>query len=704
MTRRNAPLPVLLLALSLVWAGCDAEPGFLRPNTPPNTRISAGPPEAQPTGYQVELFWFGWDDDGFVDHYEVAWESPENWIGPIFSNDSLFAVAAAESCCVPPPPENAGTALSDSVFQQYHTFYVRAVDNEGIPDESPSFRTFNARSLAPYTEITAGPSHLGIWGTDVTFKWEGMDDDGLAVSYKYALASFFDFARDTGDTTPGTGELLAWIDSLTYYPLPGGGYDTDSLVWRSTDEDTVRFRNVTLTTDIPSPPELNKNKIVFAVRAIDNAGAEEQVLSLSSSSPGNVVVFDVKKRVNGPCISVVSNVVGNWNCFSAREPRGVFRGRGLRFVWSARPGGSGTPVAGFGYAVDDTGAGWTPFSDNTRIYPPETVPGTQEFWFPDRGLHTLYIRSVDRGGFINVLPINVEVFSGPAVCEENDRFVLVVLDTNATSIRGFLPGDDYLNVENAMVAYFFDNGDAYDLQVHHAGPQTVAPEVGLLDCASSTFWFHSSDAFELDPSILLGYHTDPPNVLPSYVSSGGNLFLCGIQPLNAMRFREFNNGTIEYMDNAPFRFFQSLQDTSQVDHWIVTTFGIDQVDGTVGGQDAAGNPNLYVRELTSQVRTGPNPYPDLEFDPLSWPQGPTVPGFAYYDYGLHPRLLPDSTFACEPIYTIGNTNTVVATRKLTEPGPAGNVIYCGFHPYFVHKAPFKDLVQAVLVDFGEVTP
>jgi hypothetical protein len=699
MSRPTAPLLALLLALALVWAGCDAEPGFLRPNVPPNTRISAGPPEAQPTGYQVELFWFGWDDDGFVDHYEVAWESPENWIGPIFSNDSLFVVAAAESCCVPPPPEDAGIALSDSVFQQYHTFYVRAVDNNDVPDESPSFRTFNARSLAPYTEIRSGPSHLGIWGTDVTFKWEGKDDDGVAVSYKYALASFFDFAHDTGDTTPTTGELLAWIDSLTYYPVAGGGYNTDSLVWRPTTQDTVRFRNVTLTTDIADPPELNKNKIIFAVRAIDNAGAEEQVLTLSSSNPGNVVVFDVKKRVNGPCISVVSNIIGNWNCFSDREPRGVFRGRGLRFNWSARPGGSGTPVAGFSYAVDDT-ALWTAFSTNTRTYPPETVPGTPEYWFPDRGLHTLYIRAVDRGGFINVLPINVEIFSGPAVCPEEERFILVVLDSQDGSLLGTLPSA-YGQVEDGMMAFFFPTSQ-YDVQIHHTNG-SIEPEVGLLDCASSTFWFLSTDAFDLDPSVLLDYHRAPPNVLPSYVASGGNLFLCGIQPVNAMRYREFNNGNIEYMNNPPFRFYQSLQDTSQVDHWITTTFGIDQIDGTVSKSDATGDPNLYVRKMTSQIRTGPNPYPDLEFDPLSWPQGPTSPGFAYYDRGLRPRLLPDSTYACEVIYTADDTGLAVATRKLTEPGPAGNVVYVGFHPYFLHKTPFKQFLHAVLEDFGEVS-
>jgi hypothetical protein len=84
-----------VLAAMLGVAGCESDPGSPLLNQGPNTRLSAGPPEASSTSYQVNLFWFGWDDDGFVDYYEIAWETPEDWLGPIFGNDSLFTVSAA---------------------------------------------------------------------------------------------------------------------------------------------------------------------------------------------------------------------------------------------------------------------------------------------------------------------------------------------------------------------------------------------------------------------------------------------------------------------------------------------------------------------------------------------------------------------------------------------------------------------------------
>ena len=162
MRRTNQTLTLVLLALmGIVWSGCETRMGTLVPNEPPNTRISAGPPEGDDTSFNINLFWFGWDDDGFVDFFEIAWESPDegNWQGPIFANDSLFTVEASEFCCVEPLPDQ-GTP-TDSVFEQFHTFYVRAVDNTGARDPVPAARSFNAETVEPYTRIIAGPRNNG---------------------------------------------------------------------------------------------------------------------------------------------------------------------------------------------------------------------------------------------------------------------------------------------------------------------------------------------------------------------------------------------------------------------------------------------------------------------------------------------------------------------------------------------------------------
>ena len=72
MRRTNQTLTLVLLVLmGIVWSGCETRMGALVPNEPPNTRISAGPPEGDDTSFNINLFWFGWDDDGFVDFFEI---------------------------------------------------------------------------------------------------------------------------------------------------------------------------------------------------------------------------------------------------------------------------------------------------------------------------------------------------------------------------------------------------------------------------------------------------------------------------------------------------------------------------------------------------------------------------------------------------------------------------------------------------------
>ena len=56
----------------------------------------------------------------------------------------------------------------------------------------------------------------------------------------------------------------------------------------------------------------------------------------------------------------------------------------------------------------------------------------------------------------------------------------------------------------------------------------------------------------------------------------------------------------------------------------------------------------------------------------------------------------------EVIYQANDTNLAVGVRRLTSPGPNGNTVYLGLHPYFVERPAFRDLVRAVLTQFGEV--
>jgi hypothetical protein len=404
-----------LLAFALVaagfWAGCDSEFPAALPNEGPNTRISAGPPEATDTSFQVNLFWFGWDDDGFVDHYEIAFDDTSTWESPIFGNDSLFVLQASDTCCVEGLPEYV-PPLPDSVYQQYHTFYVRSVDNNGVPDETPAFRSFNAKTIAPYTEIVQpSPSELGYWGTEVQVHWVGHDDDGVVVGYRYALTTVEDYIRDTGGTAnDAAGTIIAWMDTITYFPNFSGGYFTDSLVWHATVEDSATFPGVTTTV----PP----NKILFAVRAIDNAGAEERILTRET----NTRFFTVTTALDGPRITLRSNILGTWDTNNPPDVRDVFAGQGIHFEWRAVPGVSNAPVAGYSYAVEDTSL-WT----RSRCeFPSNPSRRHRGVLVPGRG--RTFSSAPSTPGFLT--PWLRSCASSPAWFAPNRRYILVVLDTD----------------------------------------------------------------------------------------------------------------------------------------------------------------------------------------------------------------------------------------------------------------------------------
>ena len=131
-----------------------------------------------------------------------------------------------------------------------------------------------------------------------------------------------------------------------------------------------------------------------------------------------------------------------------------------------------------------------------------------------------------------------------------------------------------------------------------------------------------------------------------------------------------------------------------VDHWAATRLGVARVERTFG------NTNTYplapdrLRLARSRIG-GANPYPDLPFDPLTWPRGPERRGFGYYDRDLTP--MPGA----EAIFDFNDTNLPIAIRRLTSPGVNGNTMYLGFHPYFVGRPEFRTFLEAVLEDFGE---
>ena len=68
----------------------------------------------------------------------------------------------------------------ETPFERWHTLFVRAVDNEGTPDPTPDYRSFNATNFAPTVSLRE-PVRAGQIFTGppvVVFNWDGADPQG----------------------------------------------------------------------------------------------------------------------------------------------------------------------------------------------------------------------------------------------------------------------------------------------------------------------------------------------------------------------------------------------------------------------------------------------------------------------------------------------------------------------------------------------
>jgi hypothetical protein len=146
-------------------------------------------------------------------------------------------------------------------------------------------------------------------------------------------------------------------------------------------------------------------------------------------------------------------------------------------------------------------------------------------------------------------------------------------------------------------------------------------------------------------------------------------------------------------------FRNTLADPDLVPHWAATLLGIARIEETIGitqGESQAANRLRVARSRASG-------YPDLEFDPLTWPQGPVVRGFGFYDRGIVPLAGDPGYPDAEVLYTFNDDERSIAIRRPSPDGPGihGNVVVLGFHPYFLDRPQARAMIRAVLRDFGE---
>jgi hypothetical protein len=376
----------------------------------------------------------------------------------------------------------------------------------------------------------------------------------------------------------------------------------------------------------------------------------------------------------GPRLTLFSSRGGAWRSFDPVEIREIINSdRKMDFRWAAVPGPSGSAVAGYSYKLGD--APWTPYSLETTAwegFAPDLSPG------PWSGFS---LRAIDEDENVRELTPSFLVFPGPRSYPEALRNVLVVLDTDLDALlqAGIWP-EDYEDIEQSMIDYFFADAD---YQVHTTRGFS-SPSAESLSHAASVFWFHSADVFNNDASVLLEWNSSGSgwHLLSSYVRSGGNLFLCGIQPLNALRWIDGFELDQPQFVLEPVSFEDTLTDPELFPHWVAADLRTAVVESTV----PLGQSSPLVAAAESRISA----YPDLEFDPLTLPG---LDGFPYYDAGILPRA------GAEVAYTDSKTKRSLGIRRLSDGGSNGSVMYLGIHPWFVTKSPFRALIQTVIEDF-----
>lgn len=422
MSRRLARFALLVLVLlAIVAAGCGKKlySGLLPANQAPTIELTQAPASATlPYFYAYEMRWAGFDMDGTIAYYEYVLDPPTalnsdtTWVRTT-KNRETFQFRS-----------DVVDTVGATTAHGYHTFVVRAVDDQGAPSNVLTC-SFNSFTLAPIVRIvTPVPNHLNTpqFGPAFRITWTGSDPDGRTttkpVKYKYKVFAEgnleFDFLT-----------LLLNPDSLRSFYAPG--FST----WDSTSGDTTWA-------DLK---QLQPNKrYAFVLIGIDEVGAYSPVLSFDSS----MLYFGVSVvGTLGPTMSIWNDTFYykyTGGSFSLDENTflkvDVAADTPLRFNWSGATS-YGAFVSGYRWRVDgDIGdetqrtnettdihhwSQWSPTTQQCDI--PAIVPPEGRF----AETHFLYVQARD-----NEDMVSMSVVQFTAIRPTFRKSLLMVDDTRLT--------------------------------------------------------------------------------------------------------------------------------------------------------------------------------------------------------------------------------------------------------------------------------
>jgi len=524
------------MVIAAQFWGCSDEGGVGLGNQPPTVWLSSAPPEGSVSAYTIHLFWGGWDPDGEIEHYEYVITNNETGVfdpadttstpgdykwSRVDANDSTFTFSAdliPDSSAI-----DFDGGHSPEEFRRSHTFFIRAVDTDGLRSDTPAYRSFTARTLSPTVFVTI-PVPSGLNPAEfppvATFKWTATDYiDNVAqvqdpADVRHILIpvpeqewdSTLAYIRDH----PAAPEWSEWKP----YNLP----NDEGKSWTSTPLDFGFY--------------------LFAAQARDEAGAVSPVFDLSA----NVRRVVIGPRNSGPILIVTNPFIGTTQTASPNTPPVIVdlpAGVGMFFEFEASAEHYGGLVSGYRYGWDildlNDDEQWevdfTPFIGERAQSPART------FFF---GTHSFFVEVVDNSGFKSRIEVRINIV--PFTMEKDLLFVDDWIE--GTSCFAANGGTNPCDAEHkALWAYLLDtvkgfnpNTDVYELGVEGRNElpiTTLASYKNMIWTASgnssgsSAAYFNRMVTFP-DPSGQVSGRTTP-NFIALYMAAGGHVLVCGNQ-------------------------------------------------------------------------------------------------------------------------------------------------------------------------------
>lgn len=557
MTKRtasNLPLTVALLGMCLVFLlpGCSEKGGGDRVrNLDPDTYISFGPKENSLTYFKVQVYWYGADQDGDIDHFEVTTVKDLGgayldtidldilpW-APTVSRESTF-VLASDSCCLDTTQNPLG--LSEYALSVWGIL-VRAVDNEGRIDRSPASLFFTATNVIPKVAIVV-PDKLPIAYMDVPphpyIEWEGDDPDGDAarMSYKYLIIPENDLNptyprlpplsyEDTTVTThacPQVGKWSRWVPADCTFVK-----DLDLSLWAGAGPDNLIRAYVTVRDE--GGAALPEN--LFGPRY--NLGANWLRLLIITTGDGvklRISAGALGQRQSGHVAEYEGNIAG------------AFQGTEISFrFWGEEERARGEIAEAYRYyydITDDPTSAWNYWTSTEPIRQrgadPEWIvryPTDGSQFAPSLGRHVFVVELRDVNEVITHCEFNIEVLEGPRRIPPEDRKILLVDDDHADYMENRWP-----LFEEEQEAFWADILDGYAYDRFSTGETNYKYKVPVrfVGLATTVIWLADDESSGSILTQLLKTCTEYGNYLHSYVKVGGNLIIIGRDPIRACAY------------------------------------------------------------------------------------------------------------------------------------------------------------------------